>query len=149
MSTPPNETQVYEYVKKHPNVTSKDIATHFGVAPSTINQSRTDGYPGIYKMTGIVSVNYRHSVLETTTQCQRCVDLASEVEQLQDSIDTLSLRESSHVCHNCSELAIAIAVRDKTIDDLTQKITLLESRLSILAPKPTPRPRKHTSSEDN
>ena len=50
---------VIAYVKANPGCMSKDIAKALGVPTYTVNRSMP-GYPGIYKIKEISSVNYRH-----------------------------------------------------------------------------------------
>ena len=55
----PTEEQVTTYVKQNHGCSSKQIAAHFGCTSKDINRKR-DGYPGIYKMPGVRSVNFKH-----------------------------------------------------------------------------------------
>lgn len=57
----PTEGQIREYILTNPGKTSKEIAQHFGCSGKDINRPR-DRYPGVYNMTGINTVDYRHYI---------------------------------------------------------------------------------------
>ena len=59
----PTTSQVFDYVRKNPGCSSKEIASKFHCEVSDINRSRdTDNYIGVYENPEITNINYKHSV---------------------------------------------------------------------------------------
>lgn len=60
----PTTTQVFDYVRKNPGCSSREIAEHFKCDVSDINRSRDD-YVGIYESSEINNTNYKRSTVPT------------------------------------------------------------------------------------
>ena len=59
----PTTSQVFDYVRKNPGCSSKEIASHFNCEVSDINRSRdADNFIGVYENPEITNTNYKHSV---------------------------------------------------------------------------------------
>ena len=55
----PTTNQVFEYVRKNPGISSKEIASHFTCKTTDINKSR-ENYIGIYENEKIKNKDYKH-----------------------------------------------------------------------------------------
>ena len=77
----PTETQVIDYVTRHPWCMSKEIARHFGCTTDIINRAR-EGYRGIYKIPNLVRDGFKHAVSDTKPATAPTNEIAPTVQSV-------------------------------------------------------------------